>query len=658
MPMRLPGLNSGIDTESIISELVAVRREKVNGLKKKQTTLQWKQEAWKSLNSKANKFFNTSLSEMRYATNYSKKVTTVSDPNKATVLTKEGAPSSVQSLKILELARNGYLTGGNFSGGIKGSTKVTDAVSDGGLGVAAGSKILVRSGGKETEITIGKDTTVSGFVASLNSAGLVASFDEGNQRFFIGAKENGAAGDFSIVGLNANGVAALDAMKISSYDTSTDKLYQDFINNADATKAKRISTKISNYLKAKTDATVNMSNTLKTAGSSAYSKFFKGVDTTDADAVMARIDDVKADPAKYGIASGDATFKALSDLQTNYNGYKDKLANAESHLVATTDADGKTTYDLLESDKQAIRNDVDAEVVHAQAMLGGTHTGTAANKMSAKDAVIDLNGVQYTSTSNTLVVNGLTITVNARTGVDETLTISTKDDTEGIYDMVKSFLKEYNSLINEMDKLYNAPSSKGYEPLTEDEREAMSEEEIKTWETKIKDSILRRDDTTKGVADAMKQIMSAGVTVNGKKMYLSDFGINTASYFDAADNERNAYHIDGDKEDPIGAKGEDVLKGLIASDPTQVTDFFVALSRDLWGKMNEMMKKTEYSSSFTLYEDVRMKNDYEDYKKKIAEEEAKVTAYEDKWYAKFSAMEVAMAKMQSNQNAIAGLLGG
>ena len=39
--------------------------------------------------------------------------------------------------------------------------------------------------------------------------------------------------------------------------------------------------------------------------------------------------------------------------------------------------------------------------------------------------------------------------------------------------MIKSFLKDYNSIINEMDKLYNADSARGYEPLTDDEKDAV-----------------------------------------------------------------------------------------------------------------------------------------------------------------------------------------
>ena len=53
-----------------------------------------------------------------------------------------------------------------------------------------------------------------------------------------------------------------------------------------------------------------------------------------------------------------------------------------------------------------------------------------------------------------------------------------------------------------------------------------------------------------------------------------------------------------------------------------------------------------------------MKEDYDSYSSKIKEAEAKLTDYEDKWYKKFSAMETALAKMQSNSSAVASLLGG
>ena len=56
--------------------------------------------------------------------------------------------------------------------------------------------------------------------------------------------------------------------------------------------------------------------------------------------------------------------------------------------------------------------------------------------------------------------------------------------------------------------------------------------------------------------------------------------------------------------------------------------------------------------------DKKMKEDYNSYSSKIKEMEDKLNDYEDKWYSKFSKMETALAKMQSNSSAVTSLLGG
>ena len=50
-------------------------------------------------------------------------------------------------------------------------------------------------------------------------------------------------------------------------------------------------------------------------------------------------------------------------------------------------------------------------------------------------------------------------------------------------------LSLHYSIPGKMDKLYNADSAKGYEPLTDEEKDAMSDSAIEEWENKIKDSM-------------------------------------------------------------------------------------------------------------------------------------------------------------------------
>ena len=88
MAIRISGLNSGLDTDSIVQELVSAYRTKQDKYKKAQTKLSWKQDAWKEMNTKIYSFYSKTLSNMRRVGNFtSKKKTTVSDTTKATVST-------------------------------------------------------------------------------------------------------------------------------------------------------------------------------------------------------------------------------------------------------------------------------------------------------------------------------------------------------------------------------------------------------------------------------------------------------------------------------------------------------------------------------------------------------------------------------------------
>lgn len=280
-------------------------------------------------------------------------------------------------------------------------------------------------------------------------------------------------------------------------------------------------------------------------------------------------------------------------------------------------------------------------------------------KVSGEDAVIKVDGVTYTSSTDTLTVNGMTITALEET--DKDVTISTKTDTEGVYNMIKDFITAYSDLMNEMDALYNAESSKGYDPLLTEEKEALSESEIEEWEKKIKDSLLRRDSTLSDVSAALRMDMMMTMNIGGKTMSLADFGIETQSYFKAKDNERNAYHILGNKDDPLSwqpEEGKPSLDGMIETDPEAVMEFFVGLTNKLHDTIADKMSPTKMSSALTVYNDKKMKEDYDDYTKKIKEQEEKLNDYMDKWYAKFSAMEVALSKLESKNSSLSSLFGG
>lgn len=690
MAMRVSGMMSGMDTESIVQQLVAARQTKVDSLKKKQTSLEWKQDAWKELNNKILKLYNGTIGTLKYRNSYSKKTTAVSNSNLVSVITDDSAMDSVQNLKISKLAKAGYMTGAQLTG-TDGSKLTSGSKVAESLGIEAGSKFEVETKGKKTEITIDENTTMNSLVNQLKAAGVNANFDAEQQRLYIGATETGKNADFTLTASNAKGTNALDKLGILTYDENTLKAYQKYAGMSDADKQSLINSRVearrAAYVKDR-DALEESNKKLadkKQELINAYNMEFagdSGFDITNEASRDARkkdinksIEDLSAkesldedEQSKLNHLKGElSSIERYEDNEASIAKNNEKIAAIDEYVDEDENGDWQATDKLKGEEKSA----VEAKITEAKKavtvettedgkeVLKTTLKGSeGAIKQAGQDSEIELNGVTYTSNSNTLKVNGLTITCNGETAENETITLTTKNDTSGIYNMVKKFITEYSALINEMDKLYNADSAKGYEPLTDEEKDAMSDSEVEKWETKVKDSLLRRDSTLNSVSSALKEIMASGFSVNGKTMYLHDFGIETLGYFEAADNEKNAYHINGDEDDTAVMSKTNTLMAMISSDPEAVTSFFSQLNQKLSDKLFDMMKTSESSSFNKIYDDKKMKSDYDGYKSKIAQAEQKLQDYEDKWYKKFSKMETAMAKMQSNSTAVTSLLGG
>ena len=217
MAMRMTGMYSGMDTESIIQELVSAKRTKVDDVKKKQTKLEWKQDAWKDLNTKLKNLQSKYISNMRFASSYMKKTTAVSNSSAVSVITGENAVNGVQSLEVQAACKDRLFNRctdkeQSGSGSLTALSKLSDLAGSDGIG--NGGQISIKAGDKDLTLDVTADTTISDVLTKLKEAGLNANFDEKQQRFFISAKTSGASNDFSITAAGSNGQAALKALGI------------------------------------------------------------------------------------------------------------------------------------------------------------------------------------------------------------------------------------------------------------------------------------------------------------------------------------------------------------------------------------------------------------------------------------------------------------
>lgn len=346
--------------------------------------------------------------------------------------------------------------------------------------------------------------------------------------------------------------------------------------------------------------------------------------------------------------AGEAHEIEITEDMTMY-GLTSKLR--EAGLNANFDVENKRLF--ISAKETGASNDFKFTSGDAALKKLGLTASSGATRINGSDAELELNGATFKSSTNTFKINGSTYTANAVS--DETITLKTATDTSGVYDTIKNFFKEYNTVINSMSKAYNAESSSKYSMLTDEMKEVMSEKEVEDWEGKIKDSLLRKDESLNKIMSAMRDVMSQTIEIDGKKYSLADFGIDKQSYLTADANERYAYHIAGDSDDEVSSGKTDKLKKAISEDPELVSKFFTELSNKLYESMNNQMKSTDYSSVYKVYEDKKMQKDYDSYTKKIADLEAKLTEAEDRYYKKFGQMESMLSKLNSSSSSISAL---
>lgn len=708
MAIRLSGMVSGMDTESLVSALVSSYKLKKDNLVKAQTKLSWKQEKWKTMNTSIYGFYSGKLSSARFSTSYNLKTSSVSNDKYAKVSASSSAVSGTQRLKVKQLASTGYLTGGQIKAAdgskVTGDTKISDIV-----GTTDGSiSFKTASGTKSIDIT--SDMNVNQFVSKLKEAGVNASFDENNARFFISSKESGKDNDFSLVANDSNGLNALQKLGIytvNDTDSAEYKRLAALTEGSDEYNAEVESmyTKITaedtaksyadkyNTAKNKLDAlaaddTWNHSFTLdeyvaklKTETPdllNAYDKYKKekvdseGNTVKDSNGNVVYEYDTEA-MEKDGVkdeyeaavkkkASNESLIKVYDDNSKVIQDTKDYVTIGDDGKAVANETNEKVVQEVSDTnaDRQAkAKTLLDSKIAMAKTAANDkdktdSSDTTKAVRITGQDSEIVLNGATFTNNTNNYSINGLTIQALNVTGTDE-VTITTDTDVDGIYDMIKGFLKDYNDLVKSVDVAYNAASSKGYEPLTSDEKDAMSDDEVKKWEEKIKDSLLRKDSTLGSVLDTMKNDMAKSFKVGDKSYSLSSFGIATLGYFNSPENETGVYHIDGNKDDTYTSANTDKLKSMIASDPDTVITFFSQLASQLYKDLGSKMTASSTSSAYTIYNDKQMNTQYSEYNTKISEAEDKVTTWEDYYYSKFSAMESALAKMNAQSSSLTGL---
>jgi len=372
------------------------------------------------------------------------------------------------------------------------------------------------------------------------------------------------------------------------------------------------------------------------------------------------IDAVKASYNSTGKI--DSVVKSLNEANNSAKSVVSAAQQTQSDLAIVKDLTGdkpSKTADDLKTEVENAFADQAAMNSKINDIAGKSEDKQyQANKVAAVDASITVGGVTYTQASNNFSVNGLSI--QAISEGDTSVTVST--DTQGLYDKIKDFFSTYNDVINDLADRYNAESSKGYDPLTEDEKSAMSDTQVEKWEKKGKEGLLRNDNTLNSIMNSITNSMlqSYDVTLSDgstKKFSLATLGIMTKGILNASTNRQYEYHIDGDEDDTSTASNTDKLKSLLNSDPDSVISFMQQLTNGLYTNLDQKMKRSKLKSAYTIYNDKEMASEYSSYTSLISTWETRLNNLEDSYYEKFAKMESTLSKLQSSTSSLSNSLG-
>lgn len=273
----------------------------------------------------------------------------------------------------------------------------------------------------------------------------------------------------------------------------------------------------------------------------------------------------------------------------------------------------------------------------------GFQNGDSGNYIKAENATFTVNGLETSRQSNTFSINGVTFTLKKTT--DTPVTINVNNDNDALFENIKDFVDKYNELVEKIEKKLSEPKYKDYLPLTDDEKEELSETQQEKWENMAKSGILRNDSILSGLVTQMRTAIYSGVNqddLDSAMKSLSAIGITTTADFTTAKLEIN----------------ESKLKAAIEKDPNSIELLFngtgamdgqKGVIQRLYDKVNATMDqlKERAGNSYSVNNQFTIGRQLDDLDDRIERFEDRLADLETRYYSQFTAMEQAIQKANS-----------
>ncbi len=352
--------------------------------------------------------------------------------------------------------------------------------------------------------------------------------------------------------------------------------------------------------------------------------------------------DADTNTLAFNINGKEFTFKGDDTLQTMMNKVNaDSTANVQMSFSQLTNSFTITSKKTGADSAINITNV--AGNAFAETGAGGLGIDMA-SVTAGKNAVLSINGTEISRSSNNFTVDGITYNLKARSTTE--INLNVEQDIDAGVTMVKKFVDAYNTMVDKFNGLLSETYYKTFDPLTDDERAVLTDKQQEDWDKKAKSGLLRNDAGLTGFLDGMRSAFYSQIEGIGKTM--SDIGIKTGSYQD-----KGKLTID-----------ETQLRKALAENPNEVAEMFTRSSTST-NKSEKIAQSGiayriseyigTYSSNLKSTSISGMDKQISQANSKISDMEERMASYEERLWKKYSALEAAMSKMNSQQSSIQGL---
>ena len=686
--MRINGF-SGLDVDTMVKEMMKPYNVRVDSQRQQRDTIKWKQELYrdttKNMRGFYNKYFDVlSKDYILSSSKLSSTKATSMDPSILDVTGLSGAKTGTYKVKIDKLAEAANVTS---------EVKLSDGLKT-KLDLAGDTELAFNVNGTNKKVIIKKDSTVEDMIATINSslkdAGVKASYSEFSGKLLIENTKTGSNSSLEINGLENIKVGGNNLFALGGSTTNYGQinLVKDFKVDGNTS------------LKSLSGTEIKIPASYGKDGKEQVIKI------EDTDTVTTLMDKLKAsvkDESKVVFKDGKLLFDESTILNTT-NLINEKLSlqdlNLKNEVLTIGGQDVNlqnidTVKDLMNEIDKVVNSDPNKPKQSVTFTNGVLKFGTGSegniaftgnglekysyNENKGSDAEFRITlpdgkeypenpGETFKSETNSFTKDNITFNFNSTTEVGKEVSFTVKNDVSDTVDKIVSFVDEYNKMVDDIySKVTTKKNKHGeYLPLTEDQRKAMSEDEIKRWEEKGKNGLLKGDMLLSSILADIRGVFDS---YSGLGKELNRMGIGLTS----DTTKPNRLQIDKEKlTKALETEGDEVIKTLISTEKETVKGPYGNDIQRSKGALTRL-KDTIYDSSMKYGAKLLEKAGFDgtasssnnELSKAIAQRDDKIKSMEkdlrvreNMFYLKFSKLETAMSKFNAQQSSMMQQFGG